>query len=264
MTPFDVAASVEAYFDGSVECVGSESADGTRWCVAVRILGIKAIMQVKKLGDDVAPEELVRLERTSVQQIIEGSMDRVRLKGVPGISRTFVTPHRRSLIDACTGSHSVSEELVVETSGTNLETLLGVDGVDAVRTIPTTYAATACSASRRPSTFFQELIRVLTFDGNRIDEATSLLLGSTMSGCSWCRDTHVLSRPRSAAGEETGRTTAASVGVADAVTAERGHHVRVQAPIGTGVHRDAPRSRNGVLKPGDLSDNDADDDVMTM
>lgn len=29
----DVAASVEAYFDGSAECVGSESADGTRWAV---------------------------------------------------------------------------------------------------------------------------------------------------------------------------------------------------------------------------------------
>lgn len=128
--PAAVCAAVRQFLGAqSADCAASAVHDEV-WYVWVRFRNVEALLS---LAADAAPPEVMALTEFNAMRRLRDAILDVLVKGVPGITRCFAQQKKRTVFGA-DGGASLEEGWVMECEGSNLPTVLSIEGVDATRT----------------------------------------------------------------------------------------------------------------------------------
>ena len=171
LTVQDVAARIkEIYSEDMAVMVSDNNADE-------QVIRIRMIRQEKI--DDEEPDE-----DDMLRKVEEHILDKLTLRGVPGIDRAFLTKER-FVTERPDGSVKAADEMewYLDTSGTALSEVLAIPGVDSTRTYTNSFLQTfevmGIEAAR--SALLRELTAVLAFDGSYVNHRHLALLVDIMT-----------------------------------------------------------------------------------
>ena len=167
----EVRDAVHGHLGDRAEILATEHSMETT-AIIVRFVGVGAIIGRAKLGDDVAADELRRLEYAAMTRLRDVLLNKMYIKGINGVQRAFVQPLNRSVFDAG-GEHAVRTTKVIETEGSNVvhavDSLSDVVDVYAVRTNDVSEAFQRLGVEAAAKTLAREMLAVLSFDGAYIN-----------------------------------------------------------------------------------------------
>ena len=167
LTMDDIAFAIKHTYNEDVDCVFSDYNSDT---LMIRIRVLRAISKaIPARGLDVHP-----LDQQDQIYMLQGFqnqlLDNLVLRGVPGISKAMP----RKVLDevrVADARYGVSEEWVLDTSGTNLSAILSLDQVDSRRTTSNDIQEVArllgIEAARQ--SIFNEITEVIEFDNTYIN-----------------------------------------------------------------------------------------------
>lgn len=174
----DVASRLKEEYKGDVSVVFSDNNAEEQ---IIRIRSIKEKMDSEEFDDDM--EEDVMLKRLETHLL-----DKLTLRGVPGIERAFINKNAR-LVEAKNGALKAivgdddCDEHFLDTQGTALRQVLAVQGVDTRRTttnqLHQIIDVFGIEAAR--SALLAELTAVLAFDGSYVNHRHLALLVDVMT-----------------------------------------------------------------------------------
>lgn len=147
--------------------------------IRVRLYGLDSTMELSKLAK--SDEELVYLEKVSMQQLQNHLLDRVYIHGLKNIKNTHL---RKLTSSALEGQEmTTTSQWIVDTEGTNLRQIFNLDGVDFRYTISNDVheVFTTLGIESGAMVLFNEIKQVLSFDGTYVNDRHMLLLVDTMT-----------------------------------------------------------------------------------
>lgn len=146
------------------------------------------VIRIRSIGDKVAGDEDDLEEDVMLKRLETHLLDKLTLRGVPGIERAFINKNAR-LIQTADGSLKATqgdaecEEHFLDTQGTALRQVLAVPGVDTRRTttnqLHQIIDVFGIEAAR--SALLSELTAVLAFDGSYVNHRHLALLVDVMT-----------------------------------------------------------------------------------
>ena len=157
----------------------SEQNDVRHSVVRVRLYGLDTTMELSKIAK--SKEELVYLEKVSMQQLQNHLLDRVYIHGLKGIHNTHVRNMTSSIYE--NREISTQSQWIIDTDGTNLKHIFNMDGVDYRYTISNDVyeVFTVLGIESAAMVLFNEIKQVLSFDGTYVNDRHMLLLVDTMT-----------------------------------------------------------------------------------
>ena len=159
----DVAQAMTIYYGDHAEIIASE-VNNLDWTVRVRPINIHK--KFSAAHSHASAEERIVLERMAVMHTKHHLLHKIFVKGISGIDRAFVRKETQHVVQP-DGSCIKQSEYVIDTAGTNLCTLMSIEGVDSTRVmsndIHEIYKTLGLEAAR--SVLYKEMTAVLQFDG---------------------------------------------------------------------------------------------------
>ena len=172
---------IEKTLEGRAEVLSSEH-NMSQWIIRIRFVSVGLIINRGKLGEGVDAAELRSLETVAITRIRDSIMDSICIKGVSGVTAAIVSKESFSAFDE-NGNHSIESECMIETDGSNLSHIMGIDGVDADRTysndVHEVYETLGIEAASL--LLYREMHNTLSFDGNYLNSRHLMMLVRTMT-----------------------------------------------------------------------------------
>ena len=178
LTITHVADAMRRFLAGDAQVVRSEPSM-MDWVVRVRMRDMPLLLQ------DVLEEgggDSLALERIMMQEIHDHLLD-IPVQGVPGIRKASARLERGNCVVPETGALEVRSEWVTDTQGTNLEAVMELAGVDAIRTTSNDIheVAQILGIEVASRVLYDEIKNVLSFDGTYVNERHVRLLVDAMT-----------------------------------------------------------------------------------
>jgi len=168
----EVAEMINKSFDGDLFVMWSED-NAEKLVIRCRV-----VRDPKSMDEEQAQEE-----DTMVRHIEQYMLENISLRGVPGISRVFMTKAKTRYIDQASGDYQQGNEWVLETDGIDLATVMTVDDVDPYRTYSNSFVeilgVLGIEATR--AALYRELSKVIEFDGSYVNYRHMALLVDVMT-----------------------------------------------------------------------------------
>jgi DNA-directed RNA polymerase II subunit RPB1 len=170
-----VESAVGAAMGETLQVVASNQ--NMRLCILrIRMYNLHEHMKLQQMAR--TDDERRYLEKISMQQLQNHLLDSVYLQGVPGIARA-----RAQKVTVLTAGMEPQEKWTVDTEGSNLAEVLGMEGVDFTRTISNdvleVYHLFGIEAANQ--VLFQQIKHVLSFDAAYVNDRHIQLLVDTMT-----------------------------------------------------------------------------------
>lgn len=170
LTVQEVASGIKSHFHGDIAVIFSDNnADE-------QVIRIRTVESEK--AEDTGIEEDFTLKRLEHYML-----DSVTLRGIPGVSRAFISEAPRLLPESDGSLKATSQEWYLDTSGTSLKHVLGVWGVDSTRTSCNSFVEvlTVFGIEATRAALLRELTNVLAFDGSYVNHRHLALLVDVMT-----------------------------------------------------------------------------------
>ena len=175
-----VAQCITRHMDGRVQVIYSEETM-VEPVIRIRIYNLEK--DISQLTKSVNGQEREYLEKVAIQQLQNHLLDRVNICGIPNIVRVIDRSERIVNVNGDTGELDHFKEWMVDTEGTNLRSILRINGVDTSRTISNdvmeVYEVFGIEAAT--CVLFNEIKAVLSFDGSYVNDRHMMLLVDTMT-----------------------------------------------------------------------------------
>lgn len=171
LTVVDVAEAVENYMGESAQVLRSET-NTVDWVIRIRVRNLE--VEGVELGD--------KFEELAIKTVFDYLLDNTPVNGIKGIKRAFNTQERSSRVGD--GGVLTSEgEWIIDTDGTNMRRIMGLEGVDPYRTISNDIqeVISVLGIAAGMAVMMDELRQVLSFDGGYVDDRHIQMLAQFMT-----------------------------------------------------------------------------------